>query len=84
MHHRNRLLSVVCLFCWLAARTAEAAPTGQELYQLKCAKCHKLRDPADYDDETWAHWKQKMTKKARLNDEQGGLIWGYLDSLRRK
>ncbi len=55
---------------------------GKDLHELKCAKCHRLYDPKDYDPESWETWKAKMKKKARLNEEESRLIFGYLDSLK--
>ena len=43
---------------------------GRKLYYAKCAKCHKLYDPASYSDQEWNMWMVKMKKKAKLNDEQ--------------
>jgi hypothetical protein len=57
--------------------------SARKLYMIKCTKCHKLRDPADYDDDTWAAWMEKMRKKAHLNDEQFKSISRYVESLRR-
>jgi hypothetical protein len=51
---------------------------GRKLYVAKCAKCHKLYDPAKYSDEEWAMWMRKMSKKARLNPEQEQLISRYI------
>ena len=57
---------------------------GKALHELKCAKCHKLYEPSDYDNEEWDRWMGKMRKKAHLNSENDRLITGYLDSLRKK
>ncbi len=66
-----------------AVSTGELAK-GRGLYELKCAKCHKLYDPSDYSEEDWRLWIGKMRKKAHLNDETFCLIDGYLDSVRKK
>lgn len=57
---------------------------GKALYELKCAKCHKLYDPSQYREEEWDLWMGKMRKKAHLSDEAFLLINGYLDSPRKK
>ena len=57
---------------------------AQELYLLKCAKCHKLHDPSGYDDEAWDAWINKMRHKAHLSQEQFEKISRYCASLRDK
>jgi mono/diheme cytochrome c family protein len=69
------------------AAAAEAPPggdlqNGKKFYLSKCAKCHKLYEPKDYDKESWDLWMEKMRKKARLRDEQYRLIYAYTESLR--
>ena len=80
MHRRHKLLIAglsVLLFCGFDYAK------GKDLYELKCAKCHKLRDPSDYSDDEWASWMVKMKKKAHLNGEQYERILKYLESIRR-
>ena len=57
---------------------------AEDLYLTKCTKCHKLRDPSEYDDEKWATWMKKMKRKAHLSDEQYDLISKYAESIRKK
>jgi len=52
---------------------------GRKLYVAKCAKCHKLYDPAKYSDAEWSKWMGKMTKKAKLTPEQTALLATYVD-----
>lgn len=61
---------------------SQALLKGKSLYENKCAKCHRLYDPKDYDQEKWAHWKKKMKKKARLNTDEYTLIFNYTERLR--
>ena len=67
-----------------AAFAAGGAEEAKKLYVAKCAKCHKLYDPAGYGDEQWAGWMEKMRRKARLSPEQYDLLLRYLASLREK
>ncbi len=62
--------------------STEEIQRGKDLHELKCAKCHRLYDTADYDSETWDSWMVKMKKKAHLSDEESHLIHDYLESLR--
>jgi mono/diheme cytochrome c family protein len=62
--------------------TSIDAAAGRKLYAAKCASCHKLHDPARYDDKSWKTWMEKMRHKARLNDEQYKHLSEYLQSVR--
>ena len=71
------------------AQAAAAEPLGpaeeaaaRKLYLRKCARCHRLYEPAAYDGRTWQEWMVKMRRKARLNPEQYTLLSRYLDGLR--
>jgi hypothetical protein len=57
---------------------------ARRLYVAKCARCHKLYDPAKYTDADWQQWMDKMGRKAKLKPEQKALLTGYIDSLRTK
>lgn len=51
---------------------------ARKIYVGKCAKCHKLHDPANYPDEKWDEWMGKMTKKSKLKPEQAELLARYI------
>ena len=51
---------------------------ARKLYLSKCAKCHKLHDPAKYTDEKWDEWLGKMEKKSKLKPEQADLLARYI------
>lgn len=57
---------------------------ARKLYLSKCAKCHKLYDPAGYDDAAWQSWMAKMTIKAKLNEQQADLTSRYVETIRKK
>src|SRR5262245_3189520 len=38
----------------------EEIVAAKKVYVAKCAKCHKLYDPASYTDTEWESWMQKM------------------------
>ena len=82
-------LLVVCVFIPVATMkavdlTGAEVKAARKLYLTKCAKCHKLYDPARYDDADWQSWMAKMTKKARLNAEQADLISRYVETIRMR
>jgi len=52
---------------------------GRKLYVGKCAKCHKLYDPAKYSDQQWQVWMDKMSRKAKLQPEQKELLSRYIE-----
>jgi hypothetical protein len=55
---------------------------AKKVYHAKCAKCHKLYNPGDYNAEEWRSWMGKMTRKAKLKPEQAELVSRYLDTVR--
>jgi len=71
----------------LLARADPASPAlsktekdaGKRLYIRRCAKCHRLYQPADYSPDEWRLWMNKMTRKAKLTPEQQKLLSRYLD-----
>ncbi len=93
MHHRNQLLITVLLTAAFLFRVSSAF-SGEEitdaelqhakdLYNLKCVKCHQLRNVSDYDDKTWNKWMLKMKKKVKLRDSEFQLISAYTNKLRK-
>ena len=55
---------------------------ARQLYLLKCARCHRFYDPAQYSDLEWETWMKKMSRKARLKPEQDELLSKYLQAFR--
>lgn len=53
--------------------------TGKKLYQNRCAKCHKMYDPAKYSDSQWELWMGKMDKKAKLSPEEKDKVLQYVE-----
>jgi hypothetical protein len=58
------------------------AKAARKLYTSKCARCHKLYDPANYSDSEWRTWMDKMNRKAKLKPDQVELLLRYLDGIR--
>jgi len=56
---------------------------ARKLYVVKCAKCHKMYDPAKYSDEEWQKWMTKMTRKAKLRPEQAEMLSRYIEETYR-
>lgn len=82
----RRFLAVLAVGWVLAAVVASAAPplssqdeaSARKLYLGKCAKCHKLYNPAQYNDARWNVWMSKMSKKAKLSAEEERLLTAYI------
>ena len=55
---------------------------GQKLYVVKCARCHKFYNPANYSDAKWREWMDKMSRKAKLKPEQKETLSEYLEAFR--
>ena len=72
------------LLILLAIAAIAAAPedAGKKIYTGKCARCHKLYDPAKYDDKMWDSWMQKMKLKTKLTDDQYRRLSEYVTTLR--
>jgi hypothetical protein len=57
---------------------------GNQLHTEKCARCHKLYDPAPYTDAKWNLWMTKMSKKAHLTVDQQQVLTRYLGAFRSR
>jgi hypothetical protein len=70
----------------VAAVSPELGPEqerARKLYVGKCAKCHKLYDPAKYSDAEWQSWMLKMGRKAKLTQEQQRELSQYIEEVLR-
>ena len=65
-----------------AGMSSDAISQATKLYTLKCARCHKFYDPADYSDAEWQSWMAKMSKKSRLKPDQEQVLSRYLEASR--
>ncbi len=67
-----------------AGLSAAALDQAGRLYLAKCARCHRLYDPAAYGEAEWRAWMARMSRKARLKQDQEELLSRYLDALRTR
>lgn len=83
--------AAVCFLISMLAATRLASEEGlseaelaaaRKLSAVKCAKCHKFYEPADYSQADWAGWMEKMRKKSKLKPEQFDLLSRYLEEAR--
>jgi hypothetical protein len=70
------------------ARAADFSPqqrkAAEDLYNIKCAKCHKFYDPAEYSQKDWDMWMRKMSRKSKLKPAQDELLARYLNEYRER
>jgi mono/diheme cytochrome c family protein len=66
------------------AATPKDLNAGKKLYTGKCARCHRLYDPALYGPKAWETWMTKMRSKAKLSPIQHSQLTAYIESLRLK
>jgi hypothetical protein len=82
-----QLVTAVLVLGALQTRAAELSPKetqeAQKLYNLKCAKCHKIYEPAGYSKADWDGWMKKMGKKSKLKPAQYDLLVQYTETLRQ-
>ena len=67
-----------------AGMSSDEIRQATKLYTLKCARCHRFYDPADYGETEWRTWMAKMSRKARLSRDQDQTLSLYLGALRQK
>jgi hypothetical protein len=63
--------------------SSEEIKRASNLYNAKCARCHKFYDPAAYNDAEWQKWMAKMSKKSHLQPDQVELLSRYLEGFRK-
>jgi len=67
----------------LSGFSPEEIRRASNLYNAKCARCHKFYDPAAYNDAEWRTWMTKMSKKSHLQPNQAELLSRYLEGFRK-
>jgi len=59
---------------------SDALAQGKDLYENRCAKCHKLYAASDYNIQRWPRILNSMQYKAKITDQQKELILSYLSN----
>lgn len=87
-HGRSLVFVVALALAPVGARAVDLSPTAQkkakDLYDLKCAKCHKFYEPSAYSQKDWDDWMRKMSRKSKLKPAQEELLTRYLEEFRMK
>lgn len=58
--------------------------SASDLYALKCGRCHKFYDPAEYSPDDWTMWFEKMSRKTKLPPAQHDILARYLAAARSR
>lgn len=48
----------------------DAAPSGEEILQQKCTKCHSARIPDNYTKKEWKYNVERMARRAGLTAQE--------------
>lgn len=51
---------------------------GKTIWASSCKKCHKLYEPESHDVMKWENILPRMSKRAKLDDEQSGKVRAYI------
>lgn len=51
---------------------------GKLVFETKCGKCHKLKDPARGNMVKWTKWIDRMAVKAKLTPEQKMQVTNFI------
>ncbi|MCD2423832.1 hypothetical protein LQ567_13735 [Niabella pedocola] len=57
---------------------------GRAIYEIKCTKCHKAKNVADWTQDEWKPILNSMVKKAKLNDLQISQVTQYVNANAKK
>jgi cytochrome c len=57
---------------------------GYTIFARSCHKCHGLKNPANYTIEKWDKVLPVMAKKAKLNEDETGLVKIYVAAFCKK
>ena len=74
-------MASVPVFAGTSDLTQKQKATAKRIYDVKCAKCHRMYAPTDYAPEEWQLWARKMAKKSKLDPSKEKLLLSYLQLL---
>jgi len=60
--------------------TEENTTDGRQIYQTSCGKCHELFQPDNRNIASWMKVMKRMSKEAKLSEQQYKLVSVYLNS----
>jgi len=62
----------------------EMLKKGEDLFNLKCGRCHGLPSPADYTVADWKPIIAAMAPKAKLNADETNWVLAYVNENAKK
>ena len=62
----------------------EILKKGEDLFTLKCGKCHGLPSPSGFTAAQWKPIMERMAPKAKLNAEETNWILAYVNANAKK
>ena len=57
---------------------------GYDVYARSCHKCHGLKNPANFTNEQWNKILPVMAKRAKLTQDEVGLVHTYVTTFSKK
>ncbi|TDX84522.1 hypothetical protein [Epilithonimonas xixisoli] len=62
----------------------EMLKKGEDLFNLRCGRCHDLPKPSDFTVEDWKPIMASMAPKAKLNAEETNWVLAYVNANAKK
>jgi cytochrome c5 len=62
----------------------EMLKKGEDLFNLKCGRCHGLPSPSEYTAADWQPIMARMAPKAKLNSEETNWVLAYVNANAKK
>ncbi len=73
------LIVAACSKKMSATKTPPAeVVSGNQIFDMKCGKCHDLKKPADFTATEWIPIMDNMAKKAKLSAEEKEQVVSYV------
>jgi len=66
------------------ASSTEAVKKGEDLYNLKCGRCHGLPATSEFTVAEWKPIVDRMAPKAKLNAEETNWVLAYVNANAKK
>jgi mono/diheme cytochrome c family protein len=51
---------------------------GKKTFELRCGRCHGLKQPVDFEQQKWVQIMERMAPKAQLDETQKSAVLAYV------
>jgi mono/diheme cytochrome c family protein len=51
---------------------------GKKTFELRCGRCHGLKQPVDFEQQKWVQIMERMAPKAQLDEKQKAAVLAYV------